>query len=273
MHQNEERIPEFCLIPSVEWCESLVLVTVTLIGAFLLAFKSVLVEGSEVAILALATIKQLGKKNVLTGVTLGGLGSIAIFLIVRQLLFVLSLIPGLTPETQEVPADLVTGCVILYFSYRFLRGFVKYYFGGKSFRAKMEKMSSQVVEEDLKRSKSMKTGNRNEEGVILGAPEQQVVNFSFSNSLPVLSITLTEGFEASLVLGAASSLTTQAPLYVLFGAVVSLLVLIGVCAVSYDYLMRVPRWLLDLIAGIVLLSFGSYFLGSGLFTLVAHMPL
>jgi uncharacterized membrane protein len=262
---------------------ALLFVSVTLIGAFLLAFKSVLVEGSEVAILALATIKQLGKKNVLTGVGLGGLGSIAIFLVVRQLLFALSLIPGLTPQTQEVPADLVTGCVILYFSYRFLRGFVKYYFGGKSFRAKMEKMSSQVIQEDLKKSGKVQAGGgrqqqQAEEGVSLGArnhqqqQQPQVVEFSFSNSIPVLSITLTEGFEASLVLGAASSLTVQAPLYVLFGAVVSLLVLVGVCAVSYDYLMRVPRWLLDLVAGIVLLSFGSYFLGSGLYTIITHVP-
>jgi len=36
-----------------------------------------------------------------------------------------------------------------------------------------------------------------------------------------------------------------------------------VCAFSYDYLMQVPRWLLDLIAGVVLLSFGSYFFISG----------
>jgi uncharacterized membrane protein len=246
----------------------MVLVTVTLIGAFLLAFKSVLVEGSEVAILALATIKQLGKRNVLTGVGLGGLGSIAIFFVVRELLSALSLIPGLTGQTQEVPADLITGGILLYFSYRFLRGFVKYYFGGKSFRAKMEKMSSDVVEEDLKRGGKtvMQT-----EGVTLGSQRQEI-SFSFSNSLPVLSITLTEGFEASLVLGAASTLTAQAPLYVLFGAAVSILILIGVCAVSYDYLMRVPRWLLDLIAGVVLLSFGLFFLGSGVFTLVTNVP-
>jgi uncharacterized membrane protein len=239
-----------------------VLVSVTLIAAFLLAFKSVLVEGSEVAILALATIKQLGKKNVLTGVALGGLGSIVIFLVVRELLYALSVIPGLTPQTSEVPVDLVTGGIILYFSYRFLRGFVKYYFGGKSFRAKMEKMSSDVVQKSG--GTTMQTRNAS------SSEQQQQIQFSFANSLPVLSITLTEGFEASLVLGAASSLTAQAPLYVLFGALVSLAVLIGVCAVSYDYLMRVPRWLLDLIAGVVLLSFGSYFIGSGLFTLLTH---
>lgn len=249
----------------------MVLATVTLIGAFLLAFKSVLVEGSEVAILALATVKQLGKKNVLTGVGLGGLGSIAIFLVVHELLYGLSLIPGLTPATSDVPADVVTGVIILYFSYRFLRGFVKYYFGKKSFRAKMEKMSSEVVSEDLKKSAAAPQKSGGAEGTSALGSEQKL-QFSFANALPVLSITLTEGFEASLVLGAASTLTAQAPLYVLFGALVSILILIGVCAVSYDYLMRVPRWLLDLIAGVVLLSFGSYFLLSGVYTLVTHIP-
>ncbi len=242
----------------------MVLVTVTLIGAFLLAFKSVLVEGSEVAILAFATIRQLGKKNVLAGVGLGGLGSIGIFFVVRELLVASSMIPGLTTQTSEVPVDLITGVIILYFSYRFLRGFVKYYFGGKSFRAKMEKMSAEVIEEDRKKSASVaKTISGSE-------MEAQQLQFSFANSLPVISVTLTEGFEASLVLGAASSLTAQAPLYVLLGAIVSLVVLIGVCTVSYDYLMRVPRWLLDLIAGVVLLSFGSYFLGSGLYVVLTH---
>ena len=54
----------------------------------------------------------------------------------------------------------------------------------------------------------------------------------------------------------------------LIGAGVSLLVLIIVSAVSYDYLMRVPRWLLDIIAGFVLLSFGLIFFTSGLLSLI-----
>lgn len=240
----------------------MVAVTVTLVGAFLLAFKSVLVEGSEVAILALATIKQLGKKNVITGVGLGGLGSIVIFLVVRQLLALLSLIPGLTPETQNIPADLITGAIILYFSYKFLRGFVKYYFKGKSFRAKMERWSIELVEEDMKKS-GFASGQ--------GVGQQHVLQFSFANALPVISITLTEGLEASLVLGAAGSLASQATLYVGLGALASILILLAVCAVSYDYLMRVPRWLLDLIAGVVLLSFGLFFLGSGLYSLIFNV--
>src|SRR5881409_446347 len=54
--------------------------TVVIIGSFLLAFKAILVEGSEVAILSLATIKQLGRNNILFGVAMGGLGSIITFL-------------------------------------------------------------------------------------------------------------------------------------------------------------------------------------------------
>ena len=160
--------------------------TVVIIGSFLLAFKAILVEGSEVAILSLATIKQLGRNNILFGVVMGGLGSIVTF-----------------------------------------------------------------VEKDLRRE---------------GAdPRLSVVPFSVPNSLPVLSITLTEGFEASLVLAAAGAYNFQ---WTLIGAGVSLLVLIIVSAISYDYLMRVPRWLLDIIAGLVLLSFGLIFFTSGVISLI-----
>src|SRR6266566_7827898 len=39
-------------------------------------------------------------------------------------------------------------------------------------------------------------------------------------------------------------------------------------AVSYDYLMRVPRWLLDMIAGIVLLTFGPIFFTTGILSIL-----
>jgi uncharacterized membrane protein len=149
---------------------------------------------------------------------------------------------------SEALINLIPGVVILYFSYRFLRGFVKYYFRGKSFRAKMEKWSDEVVEKDRKQSGGART------------PKGQIP-FSVGNSLPVFSITMTEGFEASLVLAAAGAFNIQ---WTLIGALASLILLIVVCAISYDYLIRVPRWMLDLIAGIVLLSFGSYFFMSGI---------
>src|SRR2546427_5855344 len=95
----------------------------TIVASFLLAFKAILVEGSEVAILSLATVKQLGKRNVLLGITIGGLCSVVTFLVVRE---------GFVLITDKI-TNLVTGAVILYFSYRFLRGFVNYRFRGKTF--------------------------------------------------------------------------------------------------------------------------------------------
>jgi len=210
---------------------------VVIIGSFLLAFKAILVEGSEVAILSLATIKQLGRNNILFGVIAGGLGSILTFLAVWGIFLLL----------PAIVIDFATSIVLFYFSSRFLRGFIKYRFRNKSFRDKMARMEKEVVDKDLKRG-----------GL---ADSTQPIPFSIPNSLPVLTITLTEGFEASLVLAAAGAFNIQ---WTLIGAAVSIIVLIAVSAVSYDYLMRVPRWLLDLIAGIVLLSFGLIFFASGI---------
>ena len=219
---------------------------VIIIGSFLLAFKAILVEGSEVAILSLATIKQLGRNNILFGVAIGGLGSIGTFLVVS---LVFRLISALS--FGIILIDFVTSLILFYFSSRFLRGFIKYKFRGKSFRDKMAKMGKEVVEKDLKR---------------VGVTDlTQPIPFSVSNSLPVLSITLTEGFEASLVLAAAGAFNFQ---WTIIGALVSILVLIIVSAVSYDYLMRVPRWLLDIIAGLVLLTFGLIFFASGVLSLI-----
>ena len=210
---------------------------VVIIASFLLAFKAVLVEGSEVAILSVATVKQLGKDNVLFGVLAGASVSVAIFVGIRQVFL-------LFPEAY---IDVLTGCVILYFSYRFLRGFKRYYFGKRSFRAKMEKMESEVVEKDLDR---------------YGGAKPAVVPFSPLNALPVLVITLTEGFEASLVLSASGAYNLE---WTLIGAGVSIMLLVVISAISYEYLIRFPRWGLDLLAGTVLLVFGSFFLGSGIY--------
>jgi uncharacterized membrane protein len=214
--------------------------SIVIIGSFLLAFKAILVEGSEVAILSLATIKQLGRNNILFGVAMGGLGSVLTFLAVRQVFLLLPVIV----------IDFATAIVLFYFSSRFLRGFVKYAFRHKSFREKMERMQREVIEKDLKHT---------------GVDPNLQVPFSVQNSLPVLSITLTEGFEASLVLAAAGAFNLQ---WTVIGAAVSLLVLAIVSAVSYDYLMRVPRWLLDVIAGVVLLTFGLIFFASGILSLL-----
>lgn len=213
---------------------------VVIIASFLLAFKAVLLEGSEVAILSVATVKQLGKNNVLMGVLSGAAASVLIFLGVRQ---VFLLFP-------EAVIDMGTGAVILYFSYRFLRGFKRYYFGKKSFRAKMEKMESEVIEKDLEK---------------YGTERPAIVPFSLVNALPVFTITLTEGFEASLVLGASGTINFE---WTVVGALVSIALLVVISAISYEYLIRIPRWGLDILAGSVLLIFGSYFMISGLLLVI-----
>ncbi len=215
-------------------------IPVVIVGSFLIAFKAVLLEGSEVAILSVATVTQLGRRNVLAGVLIGSLASIFTFLGVRQ---VFVLLPDLL-------IDFITGGILLYFSSRFLHGFVGYYFGKKSFRDKMTRMENEAVAKDLK---SLPHGQG-----------PAVVPFSLVNALPVLTITLTEGFEASLVLAAAGAFNLE---WTVIGALVSVALLITVSMISYQYLLRVPRWLLDLIAGVVLLSFGLFFLGSGLLSL------
>src|SRR3989442_15147657 len=104
--------------------------TVVIIGSFLLAFKAILVEGSEVAILSLATIKQLGRNKILFGVIAAGLGSIVTFLVVWRIFLLLPVIV----------IDFATATVLFYFSSRFLRGFIKYAIRHKSFREKMARM-------------------------------------------------------------------------------------------------------------------------------------
>jgi uncharacterized membrane protein len=47
------------------------------------------------------------------------------------------------------------------------------------------------------------------------------------------------------------------------GALTSLSILVIISAISYEYLIRIPRWALDLLAGAILLTFGSYFLITG----------
>ncbi len=208
---------------------------VVVLASFLLAFKAVLLEGSEVAILALATVSQLGKRNVLVGVLTGAAGSVVIFLVVREFFVLL----------PDIVVSLLTGVVLLYFSRKFLKGFVRYYFGKRSFREKMQGLEADVLRKGYERP----------EGT------QWPIPFSLLNSIPVMSITLTEGFEASLVLAAAGALNLE---WTAIGGTVSILLLVTVALVSYDYLIRFPRWLLDLIAGVVLFSFGTYFALSGI---------
>ena len=204
------------------------------VASFLLAFKAVLVEGSEVAIIAVATVSRLGKKNVLLGVLLGALGSLAVLLAVREVFILL----------PDILIDFGTAIILLYFSRKFWKGFLKYYRSRGLFAAKVKKIEDEVIQKGLEHSK--------------GSAARGAV--SLANSVPVLFITLTEGFEASLVLVAAGAFNLE---WTAIGGLLSLALLVIVSIVAYDNLLRVPHWLLDLIAGIVLLSFGSFFAVSG----------
>src|SRR2546422_8367509 len=117
--------------------------TVVIIGSFLLAFKAILIEGSEVAILSLATIKQLGRNNILFGVIAGGLGSIVTFLVVWRVFLLL----------PAIVIDFATSIVLFYFSSRFLRGFIKYAIRDKSFREKKARKAKKGNGERLKRGR------------------------------------------------------------------------------------------------------------------------
>src|SRR5256886_9934796 len=110
--------------------------TVVIIGSFLLAFKAILIEGSEVAILSLATIKQLGRNNILFGVIAGGLGSIVTFLVVWRVFLLL----------PAIVIDFSTSIVLFFFSNRFFRGFIKYAIRHKSFREKKARIAKKVDE-------------------------------------------------------------------------------------------------------------------------------
>ncbi len=206
-------------------------ISVAIVGSFLLAFKAVLLEGSEVAILSLATIKQLGKQNVLFGVLVGGIGSLVILFTVHYIFLFLS----------ETIVNVVAGIILLVFSAKFWRDFYLLKTGRESFKEEMAKEATEMVAEDLKRVKS----------------STSAIPFSPLNAVPVLTITLTEGFEASLVIAAAGTFNIT---WTIIGALVSLAIIIAISAVSYDYFIRFPRWLLDIIAGIVLLTFGLIFL-------------
>src|SRR5207237_6455581 len=117
----------------------------------------------------------------------------------------------------------------------------------KSFRTKMQRMEAEVVKKDLEHYE--------------GIQQPTIIPFSLVNSLPVLAITLTEGFEASIVLASAGAFNLQ---WTVIGSVSSIALLLVVSAISYDYLLRFPRWLLDLLARSVRLIFGTCFLVSGL---------
>ncbi|MCI4435167.1 MAG: hypothetical protein JHC29_06860 [Thermoplasmata archaeon] len=198
-----------------------------LVLSFLASFKAILIEGSEVTIIALTTIKKLGKRNVLAGLVSGIIVVILLYLILENIF-------SLFPSDY---VSIVAGIILLYFAYRFGRGFYRYYFKGGNFELKMKKEEEEIV------AKSLNAG------------------FNRVNIIPMFFATLVEGTEATLIIAASGAFSPQ---YAIFGAITGILVLVAFAAVSYRYLMKLPRWALDLIAFTVLTVFGIIFIVSGI---------
>jgi uncharacterized membrane protein len=225
--------------------------SIPILASFLLSFKSVLIEGSEVTILSLATLNLIGRRNVFLGIVLGSIGALISYVILSQVfLFVAgqSEILGLA-NGGLILIDLIAGSITLFFSWRFLKEFVKYYRTRSSFEEAMAEETAEVVEQG---KKARASGPEPIKG-----QQQEEIPFSLRMSLPVLTITLSEGFEASLVIAAASTFN---PTFATVGAVTSILLLLVIAAVAYRYLTRVPKWALEGLAGAILLVFGSYFI-------------
>ncbi|PMP75047.1 MAG: hypothetical protein C0180_02550 [Aciduliprofundum sp.] len=198
-----------------------------LVLSFLASFKAILIEGSEVTIIALTTVKKLGKKNVLAGLISGIIVVLMLYLILENIFL-------LFPSDY---VSIVAGIILLYFAYRFGRGFYRYYFKGGNFGLKMKREEEEIV------AKSLGAG------------------FNRVNIIPMFLATLVEGTEATLIIAASGAFS---PAYAIYGAVAGIAVLVAFAAVSYRYLMKLQRWALDLIAFIVLTTFGIIFLVSGI---------
>lgn len=198
-----------------------------LVLSFIASFKAILIEGSEVTIIALTTVKKLGSKNVLVGLISGIIVIILLYLILENIF-------SLFPSNY---VSIVAGIILLYFAYRFGRGFYRYYFKGGNFELKMKKEEEEIIEKSL------------------GA------GFNRVNIIPMFLATLVEGTEATLIIAASGAFS---PEFAIYGAVTGVAVLLAFAAVSYRYLMKLPRWALDLIAFVVLTIFGTIFLVSGI---------
>ncbi len=65
--------------------KELMLSTTFIILSFIASFKAILIEGSEVTIIALTTYQKLGRKNVLVGVILGVIVILILYLILQDI--------------------------------------------------------------------------------------------------------------------------------------------------------------------------------------------
>ncbi|MFI5421136.1 MAG: hypothetical protein ACHQ1H_09250 [Nitrososphaerales archaeon] len=96
------------LKPKEFFVKGILLSSVQVVASFLLAFKSVLIEGTEITILSLATINLIGKRNVLLGLFAGLAGTFLSYLLVSRIFLYVAgqkSILGLTNGGEGYPSE------------------------------------------------------------------------------------------------------------------------------------------------------------------------
>src|SRR5579883_699444 len=200
------------------------------LGVFAAAISSASVEFFEAGAIAYAIARSGYPKEAIWG-TLTGLISVGL------------LSAFLGTELQLIPVRLlqvVIGGVLLWFGWGWYKKSI--------LRQAHRKRAGWIVDPLVS------------EGIEL---EKQHQGFNRVNFLIMTKSAAIEALEVALVvvtLGLASRAWNEA----LFGALLALLLTIAIIAVLHGYLVKVPDVFLKLGAGIMLLSYGTFWLGEGL---------
>jgi uncharacterized membrane protein len=200
------------------------------LGVFAAAISSASVEFFETGAIAYAIARSGYPKEAIWG-TLTGLISVGL------------LSAFLGTELQLIPVRLlqvVIGGVLLWFGW----GWYKKSILRQAYRKRAGWIVDPLVSEGIELEKQHQGFNR--------------VNFLIMTKSAAI-----EALEVALVvvtLGLASRAWNEA----LFGALLALLLTIAIIAVLHGYLVKVPDVFLKLGAGIMLLSYGTFWLGEGL---------
>jgi Ca2+/H+ antiporter, TMEM165/GDT1 family len=200
------------------------------IGVLFAALGTASVEFFEVAVIAYAISRSGYRREAIWG-SLAGLVGVGL----PSLLFSSSL--------QSVPIhwlQLTIGMVLLWFGWGWTKKSV--------LRQAKGKRAAWVAEDPLLA-----------EGIAL---QGGIQGFSYANFLIVTKSAALEAFEVALAvvaLGLASNAWTEA----LWGTGLALFLTIGATLLLHGHMQRVPDVAIKLSAGVMLLSFGSFWLGEG----------
>jgi Ca2+/H+ antiporter, TMEM165/GDT1 family len=201
------------------------------IGVLFAALGTASVEFFEVAVIAYAISRSGYKREAVWG-SLAGLVGVGL----PSFLFSSSL--------QSVPIhwlQLTIGMVLLWFGWGWTKKSV--------LRQAQGKRAGWVAEDPLLA-----------EGIALQGGSQ---GFSYANFLIVTKSAALEAFEVALAvvaLGLASNAWSEA----LWGTSLALFLTVGATLLLHGHMQRVPDVVIKLSAGVMLLSFGSFWLGEGL---------